>query len=114
MGIKFVAEVVMGGDVLPRPGAGVAAGPVAQAGDGLAQQTEAALQTPQHLAVARKDLQQRRQLVALPVAVHPCLGRRQLPPVSRRQYTSGVQTRTSARSAAAGRQNEKSAPLRAW
>ncbi len=77
MGIKFVAEVVMGGDVLPRLGAGVAAGPVAQAGDGLAQQTEAALQTPQHLAVARKDLQQRRQLVALPVAVHPGLGRRQ-------------------------------------
>ena len=43
MGIKFVAEVVMGGDVLPRLGAGVAAGPVAQAGDGLAQQTEAAV-----------------------------------------------------------------------
>lgn len=113
VGIKFVAEVVMGGDVLPRLGAGVAAGPVAQAGDGLAQQTKAALQTPQHLAVAREDLQQRRQLVALPVAVHPCLGRRQLPPVSRRQYTSGVQTRASARSAAAGSPNETSAPLRA-
>ena len=77
VGIKFVAEVVMGGDVLPRLGAGVAAGPVAQPGDGLAQQTEAALQTPQHLAVAREDLKQRRQLVALPVAVHPGLGRRQ-------------------------------------
>ncbi len=67
----------MGGNVLPRLGAGVASSPVAQAGDGLTQQTKAALQTPQHLAVAREDLQQRRQLVALPVAVHPGLGRRQ-------------------------------------
>ena len=65
----------MGGDVL-RAGRGCCGGSSGAAGRRLAQQTEAALQTPQHLAVAREDLKQRRQLVALPVAVHPGLGRR--------------------------------------
>ncbi len=104
----------MGGDVLPRLGAGVAASPVAQAGDRLTQQTKAALQTPQHLAVAREDLQQSRQLVALPVAVHPGLGRRetaagQQTPVNLRR----ADPRLSAQRGGGGRQNETSAPLRA-
>ena len=73
VGVKVVAQIVMGGDICLRLRARVAARPVAQPLDGLAQQPEAALQPPQYLAVTRQDLQQRRQLLALPFAVHPGL-----------------------------------------
>ncbi len=71
-------------------------------GTGLAQQTKAAPQTPQHLAVAREDLQQRQSAGGSPSRRPSRPGRRQLPPVSRRQYTWRADPRLGARSAAAG------------
>ena len=113
VGIKFVAEVVMGGDVLPRLGAVLRRVQWRRRATGLPSRRKPRSRRPSTSPLRARICS---SAVSWWLSQSPSIqasAAARLPPVSRRQYTSGAQTRASARSAAAGRQNEKSAPLRA-
>ena len=79
MGIKCIAQIVMGGNIFARLRAGVTPRPVTYPLQRPAEQTEAVFQTTKHLAVEREQLQKRRQVRGFPFAIHPGLCRSKAP-----------------------------------
>ncbi len=80
MGVKGVAQIVMGGNIFPRLRAGVAPHPVPQPLHRFPEQAKPFFQLSEDLAIARNQLQQRRQVGRLPVAIHPRLCRGEAAP----------------------------------